>query len=228
MTETSVRPMMPRLSFKLDHPDLIVGVAVVSGLDAGPSVGLLAEWLDERIAKADDPPEATRQAVRQLLKHGGFKATGRNKPASEYLAEARKRGEFPRVLDCVDVMNVISLESGFPISILDLEKVRALYPEVAERGLCVRLGAPGESYAFNTSGHSIELANLIGVAVDSGPMIANPVKDSMPTKVGPHTREVMAVIYASLKATDPKRLLAIGHRFADQLGGGEVGVFPQA
>ncbi len=224
MTEISSGPDMPRFALKLDHPDLLVGLVMVSGLDAGPSVGPLADWLDERIMNADDPPESTRQAVRLLLKHSGFKATGRNKPASEYLAEARKRGEFPRILDCVDVMNVISLESGFPISILDLEKVRALHPEADTRGLCLRVGAPGESYAFNASGHIIELANLIGVAIEGGPLIANPVKDSVPTKVGPNTHTILAVIYASRKATTPEGLRELGERFAAQLGGGRVEV----
>src|SRR5205823_2581845 len=32
--------------------------------------------------------DAVREAVRQLLRHGGFKPTGRSKPASEYLLRA--------------------------------------------------------------------------------------------------------------------------------------------
>src|SRR3984893_1939628 len=35
--------------------------------------------------RADD---AVREAVRALLRHGGFKPTGRSKPASEYLLKA--------------------------------------------------------------------------------------------------------------------------------------------
>lgn len=211
----------PRLHWRIAHPDLLLGLARVTGLSAGPSGAALTAWLDEQLATSPDPAEAVRVAVRALLKRGGFKATGRNKPASEYLVEARRRGEFPRVLDCVDVMNVVSLVSGFPISLLDLERVAEVG---GGRDLSVRLGAPDERYVFNTSGHVIDVENLLGVAFDDGPMIANPVKDSVPTKVAPGSRSVLAVVYASRAVVSEGEVFEVASRFATALGGGVVEV----
>ena len=38
--------------------------------------------------------EETRQAIRDLLRHGGYKPTGRGKPASEYLVKAVDAGKL--------------------------------------------------------------------------------------------------------------------------------------
>lgn len=212
---------IPRVHWRLDHPDLILGLCRVDGLHAAPAEGDLAAYIEGELQRIADPPEATRQAVRQLLKRGGFKATGRNKPASEYLVEARKRGEWPTILDCVDVMNLVSLESGFPISILDLTRLEAQFPG---RDLCVRLGLEGERYVFNNAGHVIDLEGLLGLGIDEGPLLANPVKDSVPTKVGEGATAVLIAIYASSLVTTPDAVAAIAERFARPFGGGLIEV----
>ena len=63
-----------------------------------------------------------RASVRDLLRHGGFKPTGRSKPASEYLIKAAEQGS----LSSVDACNVVSLHSGLPISVVDLNLRSAL------------------------------------------------------------------------------------------------------
>src|SRR5580658_9891691 len=63
--------------------------------------------------KSDD---SVRQAVRQLLRHGGFKPTGRSKPASEYLLKAVREGLLSSINLAVDACNAASLHSGLPIS----------------------------------------------------------------------------------------------------------------
>jgi len=211
----------PEVRWSLEHPDLLVGVAFIDGLDVGPSNGALVAWFDDLVATAADPPEAVRQSIRQLLKRGGFKATGRNKPASEYLAEARRAGNFPRIYDVVDVNNALSLETGWPMSVLDLDRALALSPVGA---LEIRFGRPGESYVFNPAGQSIDLAGLLGIAAVDGPMLGNPVKDAMHAKVEPGTRRVVAAIYASRATTDAARVREVAARFCDRLGGGEVRV----
>src|SRR5207248_8363260 len=60
--------------------------------------------------------ETVREAVRQLLRHGGFKPTGRSKPASEYLLKAVAEGRLASINLAVDACNVVSLHSGLPIS----------------------------------------------------------------------------------------------------------------
>src|ERR1700681_4113631 len=63
-----------------------------------------------------------REAVRALLRRGGFKPTGRSKPASEYLIKAVTENMLATINLCVDVCNVVALHSGLPISVVDLER----------------------------------------------------------------------------------------------------------
>src|SRR6266487_3919766 len=69
--------------------------------------------------------DAVREAVRQLLRQGGFKPTGRSKPASEYLIRAVGEGKLASINVAVDVCNVVSLHSGLPISVVDLDRACA-------------------------------------------------------------------------------------------------------
>src|ERR1700731_3977261 len=68
--------------------------------------------------------DAVREAVRQLLRQGGFKPTGRSKPASEYLLKAVRDGLLAPINLAVDVCNVVSFHSGLPISVVDLDRAR--------------------------------------------------------------------------------------------------------
>src|SRR5712691_409069 len=65
--------------------------------------------------QADAPfrsDDAVREAVRALLRHGGFKPAGRSKPASEYLVRAVEAGALASINPAVDVCNVVSCHSG--------------------------------------------------------------------------------------------------------------------
>jgi DNA/RNA-binding domain of Phe-tRNA-synthetase-like protein len=126
-----------------------------------------------------------------MLRHGAYKPSGRSKPSSEYLLAAALKGEFPLVNCAVDVNNAVSLESGYPASIFDLELCGA--------ALLIRRGQPGQSYVFNPSGQSIDLEDLLCVCrLEDGLWrpCGNPVKDAMATKTGEATRNIAAVIYA--------------------------------
>src|SRR6187402_2265772 len=68
---------------------------------------------------ADD---AVRGAVRDLLRHGGYKPTGRGKPASEYLIRAVTEGTLGSINAAVDACNAVSLHSGLPISVVDRDR----------------------------------------------------------------------------------------------------------
>lgn len=218
-----IQQPLPDVLWSIEHPDLLVGLGFVDHLDVGPSGGDLLAWFEAKLASVQDPPDETKVAIRQLLKKGGFKATGRNKPAAEYLAEARRAGTFPRIYDVVDVINAISLETGWPISVLDLD--RAL-PHSPKGALEIRFGRAGESYVFNTSGQVIDIAGLLGVAAVDGPMLGNPVKDSMLSKVQPGTRRVVAVMYASRAISNPDHMRHVCQVFVNRLGGGRVVVLP--
>src|SRR5512141_2868067 len=66
--------------------------------------------------------DTVRAEVRTLLRQGGFKPAGRSKPASEYLYAVQQEGKFPTINAAVDACNVVSLHSGLPISLVDLER----------------------------------------------------------------------------------------------------------
>lgn len=134
---------------------------------------------------ADD---AVRSAVRDLLRHGGYKPTGRGKPASEYLIKAVAEGGLGAINAAVDAGNAASLHSGLPISIVDLDR--------AKEPFVVRVAPAGATYVFNQAGHAIDLEGLIGLDDADGPC-ANAVKDSQRTKTNGETRQVLAIVWGT-------------------------------
>jgi len=186
------------------------GIVLAEGVRQAPAPGLtsLIDALVARRAGEDFPPAAVKDAIRGLLKRGGFKPSGRNKPASEYLAQAAREGRFPRINNLVDVNNLLSLESGLPISLLDL---RAFAGQS-----WLRYGRAGESYVFNNAGQEIDLEGLIcvcgGDGADGVPL-GNAVKDSMAGKLKDDTEAVIGVIYAALDCDPGRELAALAERF---------------
>ncbi|NBO93294.1 MAG: hypothetical protein EBV06_13435 [Planctomycetia bacterium] len=137
--------------------------------------------------KSDDN---IREAVRDLLRHGGFKPTGRSKPASEYLIKAAVDAGLSSINVAVDVCNVVSLHSGLPISVVDLD--RALAP------FRVAIAPPGASYIFNASGQTIDLGGLLCLFDADGPC-ANAVKDAQRTKTTPGTTRTLSLIWGTTR-----------------------------
>lgn len=152
------------------------------------------------------PDDALRRAVRDLLRHGGFKPTGRNKPASEYLIKAVDKGWLSPTSGinlAVDVCNLVSLHSGLPISVLDAD----LAAEPRRIGVC----PPGTSYAFNPAGQVIDVTGLLALFDAEGPC-GGPVKDSQRTKTHPETRCTLSVIWGTRAA--PERTEAAARWYA--------------
>ena len=132
-----------------------------------------------------------KDAVRNMLRFGSYKPSGRGKPSSEYLFASALEGNFPLVNGPVDVNNAISLEWGYPASIFDLD--------LCGNRLMLRRGVAGETYVFNPSGQIIDLEDLLCVCRTAGTAwlpCGNPVKDAMATKTSELTRNVAAVVYA--------------------------------
>ena len=175
-------------------PGTCIGLALGRGCSAQNAPELDAS-LSEAFARAQqDPPEARVKAVRELLRHGKYKPTGRGKPASEYLSNAAKEARFPRINLLVDINNLVSLESNLPISLIDLARAGQ---GQADFGFSLRRGRPGESYVFNSAGQTIELEDLLLISKHPGDEpCANPVKDALSTKLSDEAQDVLAVIYA--------------------------------
>jgi DNA/RNA-binding domain of Phe-tRNA-synthetase-like protein len=135
--------------------------------------------------KSDD---GVREAVRALLRHGGFKPAGRSKPASEYLVRAAADGALKTINAAVDVCNIVSLHSGLPISVIDLAKAKPPFR--------VAIAPAGSAYVFNASGQSIDLAGLLCLCDADGPC-ANAVKDAQRTKTDAQTTQTLTIIWGS-------------------------------
>lgn len=204
--------------FDRPFPELAAGIVFAEGLTTGPSDPALTAALQPHLA-APDPSETTRQSIRQLLRRGGFKPTGRNKPASEYLVEARRRGEWPAILNLVDIINAISLARGWPISVLDLDRALALPGAdlTSTPPLELRWGRPNESYVFNASGHVIDLEGLLAIGRTGGVLAGNPVKDAMHTKLVPGSARTVTVFWASLQAASQADVRAVCATYAELL-----------
>lgn len=176
------------------HP-LLDACAFVTQLP-GPLAALDADLTALLRLDAEAPlqsSDAVRGHVRDLLRHGGYKPTGRGKPASEYLLRAAGgTGEAPTlggINALVDACNVVSLHSGLPISVIDLD--RAV-------GAQFRLGlaAPKTTYVFNASGQSIDVGGLLCLFDGEGPC-ANAVKDAQRTKTHDGTQRTLSIVWGS-------------------------------
>src|SRR5688572_7690234 len=130
--------------------------------------------------------EETRAAVRDMLRHGGYKPTGRRKPASEYLVRAASEGALSPINVAVDTCNAVSLHSGFPISVVDLNRAHGPFR--------IATAPAGASYVFNASGQEIDLSGLVCLHDAAGPC-ANAVRDAQRTKTSADTRSTLSVIW---------------------------------
>ena len=173
------------------------------GESASPPAVLDALRLDASAPLQRD--EAVRGAVRDLLRHGGYKPTGRGKPASEYLVRAASEGTLGSINAAVDVCNAVSLHSGFPISVVDLDRARAPFR--------VAVAPPGTSYVFNASGQEIDLGGLLCL-FDADGACANAVRDSQRTKTRAETRATLSVIWGCV---DYEERLAAAERWYREL-----------
>ncbi len=172
-------PQLDLYAFQTTFPRPLGELASPSELTALLAVEAVAPL------RSDD---AVREAVRTLLRQRGFKPTGRSKPASEYLLKAMREGLLSPINLAVDTCNIVSLHSGLPISVVDLDRTRP--------PLRVGVAAPGSSYVFNASGQTIDLGGLLCLFDAEGPC-ANAVKDAQRTKTGAQTRRTLSLIWGT-------------------------------
>ncbi|MGD2121088.1 MAG: hypothetical protein PVJ76_05060 [Gemmatimonadota bacterium] len=157
------------------------------------------EWLTALLALDAEAPvqrsETLRMAVRDMLRHWGHKPAGRGKPASEYLIRAVGKGDLGSINAAVDTCNVVSLHSGLPIALVDLELARPPFR--------VAPGEPEETYVFNASGQEMSLKGLICLFDAEGPC-ANPVKDAQRTKTHEGTTKTLTVMWGAVGFEDQR------------------------
>lgn len=185
-----LRSFVPEPSVRIDPHSLLRVAVFTTSFDAPlaatrtPSAAADALRLDAAAPLQRD--ETLRGAVRDLLRVGGYKPTGRGKPASEYLVRAATEGALGSINAAVDVCNAVSLHSGFPISVVDLDRASAPFH--------IGVAPEGASYVFNVSGQEIDLGGLLCVFDAEGPC-ANAVRDSQRTKTRDETRATLSVVW---------------------------------
>ena len=162
-------------------------------LSAFPSPEWLVALLNLDAVAPVARSEEIRTAIRDLLRHKGYKPTGRGKPASEYLVKAADSGKLGTINAPVDACNVVSLHSGLPISVIDLDKVTSPFS--------IKPGAQESTYIFNQSGQEIGVAGLLCLHDGQGPC-ANAVKDSQRTKTSDATTNTLSVIWGLASRED--------------------------
>jgi DNA/RNA-binding domain of Phe-tRNA-synthetase-like protein len=189
--------MQRPVTIELQIPGVALGWVVAEGCEVAASSGELLAKAQAAAALATEEKDSERGAarrarVRDLLRHGVYKPTGRGKPASEYLLNAAAAGAFPLVNALVDINNLVSVESLLPISLVDLDRA-------GTSSFFCRHGREGESYLFNASGQTLDLRDLLLLARAPGDLpCATPVKDSHATKTHDGTAGVLGVVYAPL------------------------------
>jgi DNA/RNA-binding domain of Phe-tRNA-synthetase-like protein len=164
-------------------------------------------WLVELLALDATAPiarhEELRAAARDLLRHGGYKPTGRGKPASEYLVREASERSLPSINLAVDACNVVSLHSGIPISVVDLDRCTPPLRVAIVRG--------DERYVFNQAGHEIRLEGLLCLHDAAGPC-ANAVKDSQRTKTRAETVRTLSLLWGPTAFAAETRAAAAWYR----------------
>lgn len=137
--------------------------------------------------------EKIKAEIRDVFRGSGYKPTGRGKPASEYLIKAVGDDRLSSINPIVDVCNIVSLHSGIPISVVDLD--------LCKPPLKVEIAPKGSEYVFNATGQTIKLDGLLCLFDSNGPC-ANAVKDSQRTKTNDQTKNVFVLIWGSIKLED--------------------------
>jgi DNA/RNA-binding domain of Phe-tRNA-synthetase-like protein len=181
MLHVDSHPLLDLRAFVTEFP------APLADIPSSPELRALLS-LDSAAPMAGS--DEVRAAVRDLLRYGGFKPTGRSKPASEYLLRAAGEGSLAPINVAVDACNAVSLHSGLPISVVDLDRAAAPYR--------VAIAPPGAAYVFNQAGQTIDVAGLLCLFDAEGPC-ANAVKDAQRTKTTTETRRTLSLIWGTKK-----------------------------
>ncbi|MEC7946534.1 MAG: hypothetical protein VX265_03140 [Myxococcota bacterium] len=197
MIQAEPHPLLDAAAFTSTFHQPVGGIAVPA-----PVRALFTTDADAPM-RSDD---AVRKAVRALLRHGGFRPAGRSKPASEYLLKAVEKGWLSPgtgINAAVDALNAVSMHSGLPISVIDLDKAKGPF----RLAIC----PPETAYVFNPAGQQIRMDGLLALHDAQGPC-ANPVKDSQRTKTHDGTLRTLSIVWGTRALPGRTRAAATWNR----------------
>jgi len=208
--------LMVEVSLECTLPGLTVALVEAHGVQITAASDELRQRCDRAaqaaVSGGSAGGDARRVAIRNLLRSGGFRPAGRNKPAQEYLLRtAAEEGALPTISNAVDLINLLSLQAGLPISLVSIDRIGTR--------ISLRVGMAGEKYVFNRTGQELDVEGLLCVCTGSpggSEPVGSPVKDSMRAKVTEEDRHLLACLYASAEAISAAEL----RRWAEDLGDG--------
>jgi DNA/RNA-binding domain of Phe-tRNA-synthetase-like protein len=132
------------------------------------------------------------RAVRALFRSWGMDPS-KYRPASEALLRRVVQGKgLYRVSNVVDLGNLVSIETGWPLGCYDRSRI--------DGPVALRHGLPGESY----EGIGKKTWNLEGrpVLADPAGPFGSPISDSTRTMITESAKDVVIVIYIPEKSPD--------------------------
>ena len=188
------------------------GITVAEAPAVWAETAALAARLSARHAGQLPSEIASLQEARDLYKSFGMDPS-RHRPSSEALLRRALGGkELYRLSNAVDCCNLASPTYLLPIGLYDLDRIRG--------DVVLRTGREGEEYAGIRKG-PVHLTGRLGLFDQEGGF-GSPTSDSARTAVGPTTRTILAVIFAT-GAYPPARLAEhaehFGALFARHCGG---------
>lgn len=209
---------MIKMRIEIDVSNVIVGWVLIEGIAEWDCTEGLSQRMDERgreaLANADQPEsESLRESVRAMLRHHGYKASGRSKPAQEYLMRClREDGRLPTIYPAVDVLNATSASMGIPISMLK-------WSEFPTQTVWIRLGKIEDSYVFNSVGQTLDLKDLVAICGGFSGEVAlgSPIKDSVRGKITREDRDALCILYGPRTHLKEEQMMTIAQGFAEDL-----------
>jgi DNA/RNA-binding domain of Phe-tRNA-synthetase-like protein len=132
------------------------------------------------------------RAIRALFRGWGMDPS-KYRPASEALLRRVVQGKgLYRVSNVVDVGNLVSIETGWPLGCYDRSRL--------QEPVALRLGTAGESY----EGIGKKTWNLEGrpVLADPAGPFGSPISDSTRSMITDSAKDVMIVVYIPEKSLD--------------------------
>jgi DNA/RNA-binding domain of Phe-tRNA-synthetase-like protein len=187
------------MEIKIELPDVKLGVVEADALRVAPADENLSRLMDdicnrklrEFTIEALAEAESTR-AVRSMF-HAWDMDPSKYRPSSEALLRRIVQGKgLYRVSNVVDIGNLISIETGWPLGCYDRAKI--LSPVV------FRHGTAGERYE-GIGKRTWHLEGRPVLADPDGPF-GSPISDSTRTMITEAARDVLVAIYAPAGASD--------------------------
>jgi DNA/RNA-binding domain of Phe-tRNA-synthetase-like protein len=202
------------LDIQIQLPGVKLGIVKAQDVHVETGPPELTKLLDEVCARKQREftvetlaESESIRAVRAIFRGWGMDPS-KYRPSSEALLRRVVQGKgLYRVSNIVDVGNLVSIETGWPLGCYDRSRI--------EEPVALRRGSPGESY----EGIGKKTWNLEGrpVLADPAGPFGSPISDSTRSMITGSARQVWIVVYIPEKSPDhiaESALQRLGQRLA--------------